>query len=125
MGVSVHISDGPLQAATPPRVPGAGATLVFEGIVRAQEAGKEIAALYYQTYEPMAQRMITSIAEDLIKKHGLLAIDVEHSRGRVGVGECSFRLRVSSRHRKEGIAAADEFIDRLKADVPIWKSVAT
>src|SRR5437868_5304830 len=124
MSVEVSIHDGPLSPAIAPRHEGAGAVLVFEGIVRATEGDREIRALHYQAYEPMAQRMITSIGEDLLRKHGLLSIKVEHSRGRVAVGECSFRLTVCSRHRKEGLAAADEFIDRLKADVPIWKSVA-
>jgi len=113
MSVEVEIADGPLPAP-PPGVPfeGAGGIVAFEGIVRATEEGRRIAALVYQAYEPMAQRTIAAIAADLIKKHGVLAIKVEHSRGRVAVGECSFRLTVSAKHRKEAFAAADEFIDR-------------
>jgi molybdopterin synthase catalytic subunit len=37
-------------------------------------------------------------------------------------GQCSFRLQVASAHRAEALAAMTEFIDRLKRDVPIWKS---
>jgi molybdopterin synthase catalytic subunit len=121
MSVEVIITDGPLPAAPAVRHEGAGGIVVFEGIVRPTEDSRTIAALEYTAYEPMAQKMITAISEDLIRKHGVLAIRVEHSRGRVAVGECSFRLTVAGRHRKEALAAADEFIDRLKADVPIWK----
>jgi molybdopterin synthase catalytic subunit len=124
MGVEVSITDGPLPPAAAKRLGGAGGTVVFEGVVRGVEDGREIAALEYTAYEPMAQNTIRSISEGLIQKHGVLAISVEHSRGRVAVGECSFRLTVWGRHRKEALAAADEFIDRLKLDVPIWKSVA-
>jgi molybdopterin synthase catalytic subunit len=124
MSVEVTITDGPLPAPTGTPIPGAGGNLIFEGIVRPTEDTRPIAALTYRTYEPMAQRTISAIATELISKHRLLGIKVEHSRGRVAVGECSFRLTIHSRHRKEALAAADEFIDRLKADVPIWKAAA-
>jgi molybdopterin synthase catalytic subunit len=124
VSVEVTIVDGPLPPASPRRIAGAGGVVMFEGIVRPTENDRPIAALAYQAYEPMAQKTITRIGEDLIARHGILALAVEHSRGRVAVGECSFRLVVYGRHRKEALAAADEFIDRLKADVPIWKSVA-
>jgi len=46
----------------PPR-PGAGALLVFDGIVRHMEDGRELAALDYEVYEPMAtQQLIPSPA---------------------------------------------------------------
>jgi molybdopterin synthase catalytic subunit len=54
-------------------------------------------------------------------RHGLVAILVEHSKGFVPVGQCSFRLLVAGTHRRESLAAMSEFIDRMKRDVPIWK----
>jgi molybdopterin synthase catalytic subunit len=123
MSVQVHLIDGPLgEPAVWRHESGAGAIVAFEGVVRPLEEARALAALEYEAYEPMASRMIERISADLIAKHGLLAICVEHSTGRVGVGECSFRLRIASRHRKEALGAADEFIDRLKQDVPLWKS---
>jgi molybdopterin synthase catalytic subunit len=38
------------------------------------------------------------------------------------VGQRSFRLTVHARHRAESLAAVGEFIDRMKRDVPIWKT---
>ena len=99
-----------------------GAVLVFEGIVRSEEDGQPIDALNYTAYEPMATMELTKLAQDVLDKYGLKQIAVEHSRGRVGVGEISFRLSIWSPHRKESLAATDEFIDRMKRDVPIWKS---
>ncbi len=122
MSVTVTILDGPLPALAPfPIMDGQGAALVFEGIVRGKEAGRTISALEYETYEPMAQRMLARIGEEIAAHHGLLSLAVEHSRGVVPVGACSFRLVIRSKHRKEALAAMDEFIDRLKKDVPIWK----
>ncbi|MCW5777050.1 MAG: molybdenum cofactor biosynthesis protein MoaE [Phycisphaeraceae bacterium] len=125
MTVSVQISDGPLGAyTTEQRPPGFGAAVVFEGIVRPTQHGEPIDGLHYETYEPMAQRQMHAIADDLVQRLGLLRISVEHSRGFVPVGGCSFRLVIMSAHRREAIDAMDEFIDRLKRDVPIWKRAA-
>ena len=105
-----------------PAIEQVGATLVFEGIVRANEQGRAIRALLYEAYEPMATNSLTQLANDILSKHALIAITVEHSRGEVLAGERSFRLAIDSPHRKEALAAMDEFIDRMKRDIPIWKS---
>lgn len=103
-----------------------GATLRFEGIIRRieQSAGdeaRELWAIDYQTYDPMAEQELERLAKSVGDRHGLSSIAAVHSRGRVGVGEVSFVLEVSAPHRAEAIAGVTEFIDRLKQDVPIWK----
>lgn len=140
------VVDGPLTASveraalagqvcsTAREAPGAmspgcvGATVRFEGIVRGSEpapaeggANRDLQALDYQTYDPMAERQLRELAREMAAKHGLGSLIVLHSRGRVGVGEVSFVLIVKSPHRAEALAAMAEFIDRLKQDVPIWK----
>ena len=129
MSVLVRISLGALSSQglqhvlnPAPTTEQVGATLVFEGIVRANEQGRAIRALSYEAYEPMATNALTELARDILCKHALIAITVEHSRGEVLAGERSFRLAIHSAHRKEARAAMDEFIDRMKRDVPIWKS---
>lgn len=122
MSFSADIVDGALSPRPPrPALQGVGAVLVFEGVVRAREAEGLIDALTYEAYEPMASDTIRKIAEALVREHGLIRIEVEHSRGRVPVGQVSFRLTIQSRHREEGLQAAAAFIDQLKRDVPIWK----
>lgn len=100
-----------------------GAIVTFDGIVRPTEEGRPLAALSYEHYEPMASEQLRALAEDILQKHALIALQCLHSRGRVNIGECSMRVIVCSAHRKEALAAMGEFIDRLKKDVPIWKSV--
>ena len=123
MSVSVTIIDGPLGEPTPWRPTGGyGALVNFEGVARPTEDGVPIAALDYEAYEPMASRQLRRLGDDLVARHGLIGLCVEHSTGRVRVGECSFRLRIASAHRRQALAAMDEFIDRMKRDVPIWKT---
>ncbi|KAA0212480.1 MAG: molybdenum cofactor biosynthesis protein MoaE [Leptolyngbya sp. PLA3] len=136
--VSAVIVDGPLtapaeSAAVSPvhaaQLSGAiGATLRFEGIVRREEADadcagavRELAALEYQTYDPMAQHELEHLARRVAARHGLRSLAVLHSRGSVPVGQVSFVLIVTAAHRAEAIAGLTEFIDRMKQDVPIWK----
>jgi len=122
MSVSVHIHDGPLPSAAPWTINGAGAVLLFEGVVRPSEDGQPIEALDYEAYQPMAEQQLRALAQAMIDQFGVMAVVVEHSHDRVRAGECSFRLRIAAAHRKEALAAMDEFIDRMKRDVPIWKT---
>jgi molybdopterin synthase catalytic subunit len=121
--IEVMIVEGALSPyADTERADGAtGAVLCFEGVVRAMEDGRPLVALDYEVYEPMALRELTQLANDIAVRHGLHRVAAWHSRGRVNVGEISFRLVIWSAHRREALDAMDEFIDRLKQDVPIWK----
>ena len=121
MSVTVVIIEGPL-IVLPQWAPGrAGARLEFEGIVREQEGDGTVSSLQYEAYEPMAQTQLEQLGKELVSRHGLIGMYIEHSKGIVPVGLCSFRLRIAAKHRKEALAAMDEFIDRLKRDIPIWK----
>lgn len=122
MNPSVAIVKGALPPTTESwHVPQAGALLCFEGCVRPAEDGRPIDGLHYQVYEPMAWRELEKLGRETMIRFELLALRVQHSRGDVRAGECSFRLQIASKHRKEGLAAMDWFIDRMKQDVPIWK----
>jgi len=119
--IAAVIHDGALPPAKPWQVAGAGAVICFEGVVRPHEADQPIAGLHYQSYDPMAQQELDRLAREAVDRFAVLAVRVEHSRGFVANGACSFRLRIASAHRKEGLAAMDAFIDQMKQVVPIWK----
>lgn len=140
--VGVAIVDGPITQAverasirameieldSPTAVGSVGARLRFEGVVRQLERDtahdgldRPLAALVYETYDPMAQHELESLATRVALEHQLVSLVALHSRGSVGVGEISFVLMITSTHRAEALAAMDAFIDQLKRDVPIWK----
>jgi molybdopterin synthase catalytic subunit len=121
MIVEIDIVDGPIAAEKTHDYGGAGAVLTFCGVVRPVEDGRPLDALHYDTYEPMAQNMLRDVAKQVGEQHDVLAMFITHSRGRVGIGECSFAMTIVSKHRKESLSAMDAFIDRMKQDVPIWK----
>jgi molybdopterin synthase catalytic subunit len=124
MSVTIRIIDGPLGEPASVLLPATqfGAAIVFDGVVRSDEGGRAIRALNYEVYEPMASNMLAELGREVLAKHGLVALLVEHSCGEVPVGQRSFRLTVHALHRAESLAAVGEFIDRMKRDVPIWKT---
>jgi molybdopterin synthase catalytic subunit len=118
----VELVAGPLGSpSSPPVGDGVGAALVFEGVVRGTEDNRQLAALVYEAYEPMTTRVLARLAAAAIERFGLRSIAVEHSVGRVAVGQRSFRLTVTSGHRKESLDAAGWMIDEMKRTAPLWK----
>jgi len=101
---------------------GSGALVEFTGIVRDTEEGSEISALRYEAYQPMAENQMRRILNDLHEKHPCLRVKVLHRTGVVPVGQTAIYLGVEATHRAEAFALASGFMDRLKQEVPIWKT---
>jgi molybdopterin synthase catalytic subunit len=95
--------------------PGAGAVVTFQGTTR------DVDSLDYEAYAEMAEQKIDAIVGEAIECHGLEAAAAQHRVGSVPLGEPSVIVAASAAHRGEAFAAARELIDRIKAEVPIWK----
>ncbi len=117
-GVHAAIREEPLDGAGLTGLvadPGAGAIVSFQGVTR------EVARLDYEAYGEMAKAGIAAILIDCRERHGLLGVAAEHRVGTVGLGEPAVIVAVSAPHRDEAFAGAREAIDRIKAELPIWK----
>lgn len=110
--------EPPAAAFSTPEI---GACLEFSGVVRESENGKKIPGLFYEAYEPMARAQLERIFQELAAKLPCEEILFIHRLDFVPVGETSLFIRICSRHRQAGLVFMGELIDRLKADVPIWK----
>jgi MoaE-MoaD fusion protein len=95
--------------------PGAGAIVSFQGTTR------DVERLEYEAYAEMATERLVAILRDCVRNHGLEAAVAEHRVGTVPLGEPSVVVAVSAAHREQAFAGAREAIDRIKAEVPIWK----
>ena len=98
-----------------------GSEIIFHGRVRDSEGGQKISALEYEYYAGMAENVMNALAKEVVEKYNLHSLKCIHRVGVVPVGEISVRIIIWSGHRREGLAAMDWFISRLKEDVPIWK----
>ncbi len=124
MHLQIHIGSEPIAAAQPAPAPGegVGALAEFTGLVRGEENGALIGGLIYEAYQPMAERVIARIIDELCAARPVLGVRVIHRIGRVPVGEAAIYVGVAAKHRAEAFALLAGFMDRLKQDVPIWKT---
>lgn len=103
--------------------PSCGAVVVFSGTVRDHADGRaDVTHLTYEAYEDKAvARMHDIVSEARTRWTSIVRVALLHRVGRLGLGESSVVVVVSSPHRPEAFEAARYCIDALKVAVPIWK----
>ena len=97
----------------------AGAVVLFLGTVRA-EAG--VAALDYEVYAPMAEKVFADLVDRARIKFGIFSMSIVHRVGRVPVGGDSVAVACSAAHRGAAFGACAWVMDEVKRIVPIWKT---
>ncbi|MCK5439413.1 MAG: molybdenum cofactor biosynthesis protein MoaE [Gemmatimonadetes bacterium] len=125
MRTEFEITEVPLDVA---RIVGsvadtaAGAIAVFVGTTRKSFEGRVVRHLEYEAYAPLAERTLEEIGTEIaLKWPQTIGLAVAHRLGTVDVGEVSVLVAVSAPHRREAFAACEYGIERLKAELPVWK----
>jgi len=103
------------------RSPAAGAVVLFLGAAREITGSRRTVALQYECYAEMAQKELERLEQEARQRWPLVGCAIVHRFGRVGVGQTSVAIAVSSAHRKAAFEAGQWLIDRIKEKVPIWK----
>ena len=119
-----YLTDDPIDAAALVRRvirPSDGAYVLFEGVVRNSNEGKQVESIFYDAYRPMAEKEIGKIVDEVQRQFPDVAIGIAHRLGNLAVGESSIAIACASPHRGESFAACRMMIDRIKQTVPIWK----
>ena len=99
---------------------GDGAVAAFTGLVRGLNQGRTVRFLEYEAYEPMALRVMQSLACDAVAA-GAAAVRLHHAIGSVPIGDASVLVQVAAPHRDAAFTICRMLIDRTKSEVPIWK----
>ena len=104
---------------------GAGAILTFVGAVRDNARdndgeNREVEALEYSAYLPMARSALEKIIGEVEARFGAVCL-IHHRVGRLEIGEASVVIAVASAHRDAAFEACRYAIEAIKRDVPIWK----
>jgi molybdopterin synthase catalytic subunit len=127
MSVSVirlaDIRAEPLSAdevITAVSAPGAGGVVGFLGVVRDHDDGRGVRSLSYSAH-PLAAGLLREVLDGVAAQHEVTALAATHRVGDLKIGELATVVGASAAHREEAFAAARAVIDRLKAQVPIWK----
>mgnify|MGYP000860913925 FL=1 len=100
---------------------GDGGLTLFVGVVRDNADGRAVTEMEYEAYEPMAEKEMARIEEDLSARHPGVRLLMRHRIGRLRVGEVAVVVAASAPHRDEAFAACRAGIEEIKARVPVWK----
>jgi molybdopterin synthase catalytic subunit len=122
----------------------AGAVVSFSGVVRNHDGGKQVSRLSYSAH-PTAHQVMADVVARLVAEHSVPAEDgspgespedaaggaqeeqqpvriwAAHRIGMLEIGDPALVCAVSAAHRGQAFAVCAELVDRIKAQVPIWK----
>ena len=108
-----------------PRIAEAGAIGSFTGIVREKTGDVETKSLEFESYEEVTGNKIRLIETDLKACEGILDVRIHHRVGRIEAGQDILYIVVAASHRQQLFQALSDAIERVKAEVPIWKKEHT
>jgi molybdopterin synthase catalytic subunit len=107
----------------------AGAVVSFSGVVRNHDGGKPVDRLSYSAH-PTARKVLDDVVAQLVAEQAEAAgpdtappvrIWVAHRVGPLEIGDPALVCAVAAAHRGQAFAVCSELVDRVKAQVPIWK----
>jgi molybdopterin synthase catalytic subunit len=115
------------QAKRSAAAPLSGAIATFTGRVRAHEDDDDAPTEYleFEKYEGVAGDRMEAIGADLERREGIHEVMLHHRTGRIDYGEDIVFVVVLAGHRGEAFRTVEDGIDRLKAEVPIFKKEVT
>lgn len=99
--------------------PECGALVMFHGIVRDHDGGRGVTALDYRSH-PEAERFLAECVAAEAERTGL-RLAAAHRVGELRIGDAALVAAASAPHRAEAFAAIERLVERIKAEVPIWK----
>lgn len=101
--------------------PGAGGIATFTGTVRDHSRGKRVRRLEYEAYPAMALKRLEAIGGEVRERWPEVRLSIQHRIGALEVGEAAVVIAAAAAHRQEAFRACEYALERLKAEVPIWK----
>ena len=100
----------------------AGAIGLFIGVVRGETFdGQKVEKLHLEAYEEKANQVLSKICDDLIKKPGIVNVQIHHLLGEFNVGDDLVYVAVAGSHRTDVFPVLREAVERYKSEAPIFK----
>jgi len=105
----------------------AGAIATFTGRVRAQEDPDDPPTefLEFERYDEVAHQQFAEIRQDILDRDGIYEVLLHHRTGVVEAGVDIVFVVILAGHRGEAFEAVQDGINRLKAEVPLFKKEVT
>lgn len=99
--------------------PECGAVVTFRGVVRDDDGGRDVTSLDYEAH-PDATAILQKVCQAVAAETGL-RVAATHRFGHLVVGDVALVASASAGHRREAFEACSLLVERIKAEVPIWK----
>ncbi|WP_454041140.1 molybdenum cofactor biosynthesis protein MoaE [Cellulosimicrobium sp. Marseille-Q8652] len=99
--------------------PECGAVVTFRGVVRDVDDDRGVTGLDYEAH-PDATAVLRRCVETVAAETGLRVAAV-HRYGALAVGDVALVAAAAAGHRREAFEACSLLVERIKAEVPIWK----
>lgn len=115
------------RATQSPSADWAGALATFTGRVRTRDGPDDDPTEYlaFERYDAVATDRMATISDELTARDGVFEVLLHHETGVVESGEDVVYVVVLAGHRQEAFEAVQAGIDRLKAEVPLFKKEVT
>ena len=107
-----------IQSASNPEC---GGIVSFVGTVRNHTQEREVVRLEFESYDAMAIKEMTKIADSIFDQWPAQHVTFHHRKGNLQIGEVAVVIVVACPHRAPAFEACQFAIDTLKKTVPIWK----
>ncbi|MDQ6874130.1 MAG: molybdenum cofactor biosynthesis protein MoaE [Actinomycetota bacterium] len=120
------VSEQPLDPAWYDRaVRGAasGAVVMFAGVVRDHDSGRDVSELHYDAH-PSAGPVLAALAAEVAADPAVHDVAVGHRIGTLAIGDVALVAAVSASHRAAAFAACSRLVEEVKARLPVWKRQA-
>lgn len=115
------------QIKESPQADRAGAIATFTGRVRTKDTIDDVPTEYleFEYYEGVADKRLTQITTELEEREGVYKVLLHHRQGIIQQGQDIVFVVVLAGHREEAFRTVEDGINRLKAEVPIFKKEVT
>ena len=98
-----------------------GGNVLFLGTVRGHTDEVETARLEYEAYVEMAAVVMAQIAGQATRLWPGVRLAMAHRTGALPPGAAAVGVAAAAAHRADAFAAARYCIERVKAELPVWK----
>jgi len=121
--IETGLVAGPVDVAPLAWPDDCGAECIFLGRTRIERHGEfgRLLRLEYEAYAPMVEKLMVRMARDAAERFSCRAVRLVHATGVVEPGAASVVIQVATGHRAASFDACRYLIERLKAELPIWK----
>jgi molybdopterin synthase catalytic subunit len=99
---------------------GVGGTVVFVGSVRDEDHDRAVTSLEYSAHPSAAEELLRVMTEVASDAPGV-RLAALHRVGELTVGDLAVVVAAGAPHRDEAFRVGRVLIDRVKAEVPLWK----